>query len=361
MEPFASVPEQHEAKRLLAPALAEPAHAYLLHGPRGVGKRAAALALAASLLGDERRVLGQVHPDLRVVEPLGEMIRIDEIRALHRDLHMRPFEAGRRVYLLLGAHLLNEEAADALLKDLEEPPAYATIVLVADELGPLPDTIRSRCQLIPFRRLSEASVRAWLTERAPDLADADVRLLGRVAGGRLDRAAALLDPDARLRRAALVEVARDVYRAPDFDSTAAARRVLDAAAAAGTAAREREEAVIADLDLSSRDAEQRVRRAQRGAERETLLAALEELASWYRDLVVVGAGAEQAAVNVDRLDDLRADAGHELARSAEDAAAIVRGAWRAAEELNVNPSLALDALFVRLRRVFPPVAATTST
>ena len=53
------------------------------------------------------------------------MIRIDVIRELHHDLHLRPFEADRRVYLLLSAHLLNDDAADALLKDLEEPPLYA--------------------------------------------------------------------------------------------------------------------------------------------------------------------------------------------------------------------------------------------
>ena len=88
-------------------------------------------------------------PDLYVLEPLGDQIRIDPIRELRRDLHMRPFEADRRVYLVLRAHLMNEDAADALLKDLEEPPPYAVIVLVADELGLLPPTIRSRCQLVP--------------------------------------------------------------------------------------------------------------------------------------------------------------------------------------------------------------------
>ena len=109
----------------------------------------------AALLGDERRVEAGTHPDLFSLEALGEMIRIDEIRALHRDLHMRPYEAERRVYVIADAHLLNEDAADALLKDLEEPPSYAVIVLVADELGPIPPTIRSRCQLVPFRRLPE--------------------------------------------------------------------------------------------------------------------------------------------------------------------------------------------------------------
>ena len=72
------------------------------------------------------------------LDALGDMIRIDAIRELRRDLHMRPFEADRRVYLLQRAHLMNEDAADALLKDLEEPPAYAVIVLVADDARPDP-------------------------------------------------------------------------------------------------------------------------------------------------------------------------------------------------------------------------------
>ena len=116
---FASVPEQPEAKRLLAAALADaPAHAYLLHGPPGVGKRTAALAFAGALLGDERRVESRTHPDLYVLEPLGEMIRIDDVRALRHDLHMRPYEAQRRVYLVLDADRMNEDAADALLSNI---------------------------------------------------------------------------------------------------------------------------------------------------------------------------------------------------------------------------------------------------
>src|SRR3989442_13552046 len=98
------------------------------------------------------------------------MIRIDAIIELLRDLHMRPFEADRRVYLIQRAHTLNEDAADALLKDLEEPPSYAVIVLVANDLGPLPETIRSRCQLVPFRRLSEKAVHDEVARRAPGLA-----------------------------------------------------------------------------------------------------------------------------------------------------------------------------------------------
>jgi DNA polymerase-3 subunit delta' len=349
---FADVPEQPEAKRLLSSALADgQAHAFLFHGPRGVGKRVAARAFAGALLGDSRRVDAGTHPDLRVIEALGEMIRIDEIRALHHDLHMRPFEADRRVYLLLDAHLMNAEAIGALLKDLEEPPDYATLVLVADELGPLPETIRSRCQLVSFRRLSRAAVEQWIAERAPDLPREEAALLARVAGGRLDRAARLLDPAARERRAELLRVARAVYGEEEFDPLAAAAVVAASWRAHGEAARGGEQELVDGLDLPAREAEQRVRRAEFGAEKEELLASLEDLAAWYRDLVVVSAGADAPVVHADRLDELRRDAdGRE--HGAEAAAGVVRQAWREAQEFNLNASLLLEALFVRVRRAF---------
>ena len=359
MEPFASVPEQPEAKRLLSTALENGgAQAYLLHGPAGVGKRTAAFAFAAALLGDERRVETRAHPDLYVLEPLGEMIRIDDIRALRHDLHMRPFEADRRVYLVLDADRMNEDAADALLKDLEEPPLYAVIVLVAAELGPLPPTILSRCQLVPFRRLSEAAVREWIAAQTPERSAEEVHVLARASAGRLDRARRLLDGDAAARRQTLIATARSVYLRDDFDPATAAGVLLGAAAARGEEAREREQALVDALDLTARDAEQRVRRAARGAERDELLAALEGLESWYRDLVVVAAGAEGAAIHADRLDELREDVASGAAEGAVDAAEAVREVWRALEEFNLNPSLALEALFVRLRRVLRLLAVS---
>ncbi len=353
MTVFADVPEQPEAKRLLEAALADgPAHAYLLHGPAGVGKRAAARAFAGALLGDARRVDAGIHPDLRVLQPLGEMIRIHDIRALHHDLHMRPFEADRRVYLVFDAHRMNEDAAAALLKDLEEPPAYVTFLLVADELGHLPETIRSRCQLVPFRRLSREAVQSWIAERAPDLPRDEAGVLGRVSGGRLDRAARLLEDAARARRAALLAAARGASRDERFDPAAAAAVILDGARARGTEARRREQELVDGLELPARDAEQRVRRAEFGAERGEVLAALDDLAAWYRDLVVAANGAEETVVNADRLEQLREDAAGTGGQRAEEAAAVVRQAWREVEELNLNLPLFLEALFIRLRHVF---------
>jgi DNA polymerase III subunit delta' len=351
MAHFADLPDQPEATRLLEAAIAEgPAHAYLLHGPPGVGKRTAAFAFTAALLGDERRVEGRTHPDLYILEPLGEMIRIDDVRALRHDLHMRPFEGGRRVYLVLGAERLNEDAADALLKDLEEPPAYAVIVLVASELGPLPPTILSRCQLVPFRRLSERAVRAWIADRATDRTEDEITALARASSGRLDRARRLLDPAAAERRDTLVAAARAVYLDPEFEPADAAAAILDAADARGQEAKEAERETLEGFDLPEREADQRVRRAQRGAERDELLAGLESLEAWYRDLVVVASGAERAAVHADRIGDLRDDASLDVGESAANAAEAVRETWRALEEFNLNAGLALEALFIRLHR-----------
>jgi DNA polymerase-3 subunit delta' len=249
---------------------------------------------------------------------------------------------------------MNEDAADALLKDLEEPPPYATIVLVASELGPLPPTILSRCQLVPFRRLSERAVREWIAERASERSEEEVRALARAAAGRLDRARRLLDPAAADRRELLIAAARSAYLDPEFEPDVAAGVLLAAADASGQEAKEREQEALAGIDLPARDAEQRVRRAQRGAEREELLAGLEALEAWYRDLVVVAAGAETAAVHADRLDDLRQDVALELGEGAVRAAEEARETWRALEEFNLNPALALEALFVRIGRELRP-------
>ena len=127
---------------------------------------------------------------------------------------MRPFEAVRRVYLVFGADTMNEDAADALLKDLEEPPSYAVIVLVADDLGPLPETIRSRCQLVPFRRLSERAVRDAVDARAPDLPDEEVTPRSRVspAGGSTGSSACSTRRRAARREALLEQRARRLPR-----------------------------------------------------------------------------------------------------------------------------------------------------
>jgi hypothetical protein len=168
----------------------------------------------------------------------------------------------------------------------------------------------------------------------------------------------LLDPDGASRRDSLIAAARSVYLDPEFEPADAAAVLLAAADARGGEAKEREQMMVEGLDLPTREADQRVRRAERGAEREELLAGLEGLEAWYRDLVVVAAGAEAAVVHADRLEDLREDVERDFGDGAVAAAEAVRETWRALEEFNLNPSLALEALFIRLEWALAQPALT---
>ena len=127
----------------------------------------------------------------------------------------------------------------------------------ADELGPLPETIRSRCQLISFSRLSERAVRAVVDAWAPGLPPERATAVARVAGGRLDRAERLLDSEAAARREELLSIARSVYADPGFSTAVAAGRLLELV---NEGAEEAKKAVDEELewrdDLTEREAEQ---------------------------------------------------------------------------------------------------------
>ena len=357
-DPFATVAEQEEAKTLLRAALAEGVtHAYLFHGPAGVGKRRTALLFAAELLGDLRRVEQGSHPDLFLLEPVGDQIRIDDVRALRRDLHMRPFEAQWRVYLIFSAETMNREAADALLKDLEEPPAYAVFVLVAGDPRRISTTIRSRCQSVSFHRLSEQAVLEQIVRLGGVPDEQRRRALARIAAGRLDRLERLLEPAASARRTRLLEAARAVYNNPDFEPAEQVRSLQEAIDERGAEARAKAERGLEDGELTKRELDQHLRRVERGAKREELLAMLEELAAWYRDLIAIAIGADGVLIHSDNADELRADGTLERLAAAEDAVDLVRETFRRMQSLNLNSSLALEALFVRLHALFAGVEA----
>ncbi|HEV2998936.1 MAG TPA: AAA family ATPase, partial [Solirubrobacteraceae bacterium] len=132
-----------------------PSHAYLFHGPPGAGKRTAARSLAAALLaegapdpdGVAARVARDSHPDLTWVRPRGaaEMLVGDVLEALAAGSHT-PFEATRRVLVIEDAHLMNDQAANRLLKTLEDPPSFVHLILLAHRPRDLLATVASRCR-----------------------------------------------------------------------------------------------------------------------------------------------------------------------------------------------------------------------
>jgi DNA polymerase III subunit delta' len=344
---FEGLPEQPRAQALLAAAAAAPAHAYLFFGPAGSGKRRHADRFAAALLAcPPHRVESRTHPDLFVLEPEGQGILIEGARRLRRDLHLRPFEANRRVYLILDAHLLRDESANALLKSLEEPPEYGVILLVSDHAERMLPTIRSRLQAIEFRRYPASALEA---------ATGDA-VAARAALGNLDRAMELArDPAAAARRRTYLGLARGACAGEGFDPAAAGASVL---AASGQRAKAESEAVGRERDarLESVDDpkdekalrkrfEDRARREARRAEWDELRLAVDTIGLWYHDLLAAALGAQAAVINADTAAELPSAAGAvPQAQRALDAVADVRRSL----ELNVHPALAIDALFHRL-------------
>jgi DNA polymerase III subunit delta' len=201
---------QERAVAALEAAAARPVHAYLLVGPPGTGKRRAAEGLAASLLCPTtppdgtcdscRRVLAGVHPDVIHVEREGASIGIDTAREVIRTALTSPVEGVRKVVVLHDFHLVREAAA-ALLKTIEEPPATTVFVILAEHVPPDLVTIASRCIQVEFQPLTAEQVATALQsdgvalELATHLAEA--------SGGRLDRARLLAsDPRFEARRQA---------------------------------------------------------------------------------------------------------------------------------------------------------------
>jgi DNA polymerase-3 subunit delta' len=172
------------------------AHAYLFTGPPQVGKRKLALGLAQALnctgsqppCGQCRSCLNVVkgtHPDVRVIEGegVGGSIKIDQVRALKREAMLSPYEGRYRVYILRRVDLASLEAANSLLKILEEPPEHVLLVLTAVQPESLPATVVSRCQRLDLRPVARHVLESALREKG--VAEPQARLLVRLSGGRV--------------------------------------------------------------------------------------------------------------------------------------------------------------------------------
>lgn len=182
------------------------AHAYLFVGPEGVGKRLTALTLIKAMncqsppaTGDscERcptclKVNTSNHADVILLEPEGEMIKIDQIRDMQKRLRFRPMEGGRRACIIDCADRLNEAAANALLKTLEEPPQETHFFVITARPHRLLPTILSRCQWIKFKPLSTGHI-VQIIQKAQGLDPEKAHFYASLAGGSAGQAEALSD------------------------------------------------------------------------------------------------------------------------------------------------------------------------
>ena len=194
-------------------ARGEARHAYLFCGPPGLGRRTLALRLAQALnctktiapgipcgvCRDCKQIEEMRHPDMNVIQAVDEdgvskengTLKVDQVRAVQHSLSLRPYQAKYRVALFLRFQEANDNAANALLKTLEEAPAHAILLLTADTPEQLLPTIISRCEVLRLRALPISAIESDLLERGVD--EERARLLAHISGGRPGYARRLVD------------------------------------------------------------------------------------------------------------------------------------------------------------------------
>jgi DNA polymerase III subunit delta' len=201
------IPGQHRAKRFLTQMIrkGKVPHAFLFSGMAGIGKNATALEIAKVLnclapqgedscdaCGSCKKATGGTHPDVLFVRSQGAFIKVDQVRELKERLRFRPFEARLRVVIIEEAQHLKDEAANALLKILEEPPRQNLFILTVLEPQMLLPTIVSRCCHIRFQPLDDRSIEDFLIREGQFPADR-AREWSALAGGSLERARKLVE------------------------------------------------------------------------------------------------------------------------------------------------------------------------
>jgi DNA polymerase-3 subunit delta' len=205
--PFSRIIGQEKAIQFLKRAMAQEKlpHAYLFVGIPGVGKTSTAVALAQGINCAQskngegcgkciscRQFVSGNFPDLRIVEPEGQFIKIEQVREIDRSMGFKPVSGRYRVVIVRRAEMMTPEAANAFLKTLEEPPPGNILILNVTEPRDLLPTIVSRCQKVGFRPIPASLVAQGMVEKA-NLDYEKALLLARIAEGSLGRALAMAE------------------------------------------------------------------------------------------------------------------------------------------------------------------------
>ena len=193
-------------------------NSYLFLGSEGIGKKYVALQFAKALncLGEGeggdacdhciscKKIDHGLHPDVLVIEPEGQNIKVDQVRQLQKELAYRPYEGKRRVCILTAADRMAPHIPNTLLKTLEEPPLHTVIILLANNSRFILPTILSRCQPVRFNPLAIPLVSKWLTE-GKGFDQAEAHLLATLSEGSPGKALEIQEEIRQIPREALLK------------------------------------------------------------------------------------------------------------------------------------------------------------
>jgi DNA polymerase III subunit delta' len=342
-------------------------HAYLFVGPQGSGKKKAAKALACALVcGDGgcgacsacQRIRKGFHPDVRVFEPEGAAsYMVEQVRDLIHDVTLSPIDASVKVYIIDRAEALGQQAANALLKTLEEPPPDAVLVLLATSFDAVLPTIASRCQVVRFSQLAPATAIAVLVQRA-GVTPAEAREALAASGGVLPRALDFLrSGERREMRAEVLTVLKDLGVMDAFDVMRGARGLLASVKAPLDELKTVQAAELKDRTeflggkVSNKPVEDRHKRELTAREREGVNEVLNVAESWLRDCLTLSVAADELVENADAIDTMEEIAAVITPAAGLRALAAVTQARRRVAA-NVGPQLALEAMLFDIQEVY---------
>jgi DNA polymerase-3 subunit delta' len=355
-------------------AAEEVAHAWLLLGPVGSGKRPAATAMAAALnctvepnvgcgnCSSCLRIMRRRHPDVHHIVPEGPLIPVDVVREqVIPEASRSPFEGRTKVFVIEEADRMNDPAQNALLKTLEEPQPETVFILLSHREEEVLETIRSRCRVVRMEPVDEETIVDLL--RKEGASDESSLLAARLSEGNLERARLLVFEDAGMERRALwVGVPRRLT-SPSDALDIAAEIVAEARSASKSVETQHKEEVTELAEAlgegrgtaGARNAlAKRHKRELRRVEEEVLAEALGSLASFYRDVLAARAGGEEGVTNLDLLPEINRWAEADIADArflaAVERCVIARGSLTK----NANVALAIEATLVELVRLVPP-------
>ena len=293
-------------------------HAFLFHGMRGIGKRTTALAFAKTLLCERldacglcpacRKVESGNHPDVVVITPQGQFIKIEDIRGLRNQMRFRPLEGPKRVFILVDAERMNITSANSLLKTLEEPSLVNVLILVSSRPYQLPMTILSRCQKLRFHPIPSDIVARYLEEKL-GLDGETAATLAASSGGSIGRAVEMHGESYLARRKQFIEKICEGFSNP-------MKGILFA--------------------------------GDFGKDRQEIQLRFEIMRSWYRDLLVYKeTGETKKLVHQDFAEAVESMAGGMTPSEILRALETVEWAYKALEK-NANKQLTLEAMTFKL-------------
>ncbi len=354
-------------------------HAWLFTGPAGSGRSVAARAFAAALQCANQgcgtcpachTTLAGTHADVRFVVPEGLTVGVGEMRSLVLRAQGAPTQGRWQVLLVEDADRLTEQAGNALLKAIEEPPPRTVFLLCTPSTHPddISVTIRSRCRVVTLRQPSAEAVASVLVER-DGIPHTDALWAAAAAQGHVGRARRLArDPQARARRDAVLALPRRLTGVGAcFDAASALINAAEAEAVAAVVeldAKERDELSTAlgaggtgrgaagaarGASAALKDLDRRQRSRATRAQRDALDRALVDLAGFYRDVLTGTLGAPVPPVHVDAAETTAQASRRWTSESALRRLSAVL-ACREAIELNVKPRIAVEAMMLALWR-----------